>query len=104
MRHFPSEPERLALLNEAQPGRPCESCAEKRLCLACERTFRGSAATVRTTPNGAIRLVCPGCGSAPDVWVRLGNPLIDEEVWGDWERAIAHSSAEVADDGLVPAR
>lgn len=104
MRIHPSENRRLQLLNATRSGRPWESCAEKRLCVSCERTFRGTAATLRQTPTGAARLVCPGCGSTPDAWVRLGNPLTDEEVWSDWERAIAHSSDKIADDGVVAAR
>ena len=104
MRRLPSESERLELLNQTQPDRPWKSCAEKRVCLACERTFRGSAVALRKTPRGEKRVACPGCGSAPVAWVRTGNPLLDEEVWTDWERAIAHSSAETADDELTVAR
>lgn len=84
---------RLKLLNLSQPNQPWESCAEKRLCIVCDRTFRGSSATVRGT-GGSPRLSCPSCGSGPEFWVRPGNPLIDVEIWADWERAIEQSAAE----------
>ena len=93
----PSDETRLQLLNEAQPGRPWRSCSEKRRCIACERTFRGTSVTVSALKNGATRLGCPRCGSAPELWVRLGNPFVDEQVWADWERALERSAAELAD-------
>ena len=88
MHVLPSDRKLLALLNEAQPDRPWRSCAEKRRCVACETVFRGSEVVVRGSRPRASRLACPKCGSAPALWVRLGNPLIDEEVWNDWESAI----------------
>lgn len=87
-----NDEKRLELLNLSQPNQPWESCAEKRLCIACERTFKGSSATVRGT-NGSTSLACPNCGSGPDFWVRPGNPLTDDEVWVDWEQAIEKSAA-----------
>ncbi len=97
MRTILTDEKRLGLLNLSQPHQPWESCAEKRRCIACERTFRGTSATVRGT-NGSTRLSCPTCGSGPEFWVRLGNPLTDNEIWADWERAIEKSAAEVPEE------
>lgn len=83
---------RLQLLNANEAGALWRSCSEKRRCIACERTFRGTSVVIRRGNNGVIRLECPGCGGSPDQWVRLGNPLTDEEVWADWQRAIERSA------------
>jgi len=62
----------------------------------CERTFRGRDAVVRRSRNGQVYLACPACDSGPQFWVRLGNPLLDDHVWSDWEIAIAFSMDDEA--------
>jgi hypothetical protein len=96
-----TDEKRLRLLNESQPDQPWHSCAEKRICIACERTFKGSAATV-SDANGTIALLCPNCGSGPRLWVRPGNPLTDDLVWGDWERALEQSAADLLAKDELP--
>jgi hypothetical protein len=92
-----SNKERLQLLNEAQPERPWKSCAEKRRCVNCDRVFRGEDVSVCRSDFGAWQLACPKCGSSPALWVRLGNPLTQEEIWSDWESAM--QMADSARDG-----
>jgi hypothetical protein len=91
MHTFPNDEIRLQLLNEAQPGRPWGSCKEKRRCIMCERTFRGSDVIVRQSREGVVQLGCPNCDSKPQFWVRLGNPLLEEHIWADWEVALRSS-------------
>jgi hypothetical protein len=88
MRSLPEKPELLKILNEAQPERPWKSCQEKRSCVVCERTFRGTDVIINSHRLGVIRLACPSCGSDPGLWVRLGNPLLDDLAWADWESAL----------------
>ncbi len=98
MRLTPNNQERLQLLNEAQPDRPWHSCEEKRCCIACERVFRGTAVEIRRDRLGLVHLACPGCQSPPKLWVRPGNPLVDETAWADWETAMSslHQEEELA--------
>ncbi|MGB8167404.1 MAG: hypothetical protein WCF18_07925 [Chthoniobacteraceae bacterium] len=56
---------------------------------------------VRRLRPRAYRLACPNCGSAPALWVRLGNPLIDEEVWSDWESAMELVNPDREDESGV---
>lgn len=84
----PLDPERrLLLLNAVQPGHPWTACEEKRKCILCERTFRGSAVLVRRALSRP-QLCCPGCRSGPAYWVRVGNPLLEDAAWNEWEKAI----------------
>lgn len=98
MRTFPDDKTRLELLNEVHPGRPWRSCAEKRRCVVCDGVFRGRDVVVHSSRPQATSLACPVCGSAPALWVRLGNPLLDDRVWAEWESAMELVSADDADD------
>jgi len=89
MRTYPNDAKRLELLNEMSPTRGWRNVREKRRCVVCEGVFRGSEVTVRWKRRGLTQLECPNCGSAPSVWVRLGNPLLDELAWQEWEAAMA---------------
>jgi len=89
MRTYPTDAKRLELLNQMSPTRSWRSVKEKRRCVVCEKVFRGGDAIVRWRRQGLISLECPGCASAPSTWVRLGNPLIDELAWQEWEAAMA---------------
>jgi NAD-dependent SIR2 family protein deacetylase len=95
---------RLQLLNRAQPNRRWDSCTEKRQCIMCDRVFSGSEVDVRTRDHFKPDLRCPGCGSAPEMWVRLGNPLTDAVVWADWAEAMARSREleEAVEKSLLP--
>ena len=78
----------LNLLNAAQPALRWHSCADRRRCIVCEHIFRGDEAITRRN-HGVTRLACPKCASGPELWVRTGDPLLDESAWSDWERALA---------------
>lgn len=92
MQIFPDDEKRLTLLNERQPARPWRSLSEKRSCVICEKTFTGREVSVRWSRNRITRLGCPHCESAPELWVRLGNPLTNERAWADWETALAEAA------------
>lgn len=87
-----SAPCRLQILNASQPTRPWRNCAEKRRCIACGHTFRGTAVTIRVGARRKPVVGCPGCGSAPDLWVHPGNPLTDADIWAEWDAAMVRSS------------
>ncbi len=90
-----NESHRLRLLNLGDPHSPWGSCGEKRHCILCEKTFRGSAILLEMPGTGPIRLRCPSadCAGTPDTWVRCGNPLLDGEAGRDWDRIL--ETAEV---------
>jgi hypothetical protein len=98
MRTLPNDETRLQLLNEA-PGQRWSSCAEDRQCIMCESSFRGNEVVVREIRRSQFQLACPHCGSNPQFWVRCGNPLLDELVWADWERAITSYMEEIDSEG-----
>lgn len=100
MRILPNDEQRLELLSNSQPGRPWRSVFEKRRCIVCEHTFRGRDAVVRWARHCVTKLGCPKCDSAPALWVRIGNPLTDDSVWAEWERALALVAGD--DDGAQP--
>jgi hypothetical protein len=98
MHTLPTDEARLQLLNEVQPGQSWQSCAEKRQCIMCERIFRGWDVMVRRRRSGRLQLACPTCDSGPQFWVRLGNSLLADHVWQDWELAIRSSTGHSAGD------
>ena len=98
---FVSGTTRLRLLKEAQPRRPWHSCDEQRECLVCENIFTGREVVIQREEG--TRLACPACDSGPECWVRPGNPLLDESVWADWERAIADAELRGDEDELARA-
>src|SRR5262249_45733369 len=86
MRIHPSEPKRLEILNSIQNDRPWRDCREKRRCIACRRVFRGEEVVITWQRARTVKIECPNpkCGSAPALWVRLGNPLTNEAIWKEW--------------------
>ena len=95
-------PEKLERLNAAQPRSPWRSISERRRCIACEQLFRGENVVMRQTRAQPVQLACPKCGAGPALWVRPGDPLLDDEVWNDWQSALAFAAAQSEDD-LEPA-
>ncbi len=93
----------LERLNAAQPSLAWRTCGETRRCIVCEHIFRGDEVSTRRN-HGVTRLLCPKCGSGPELWVRPGNPLLDESAWSDWERALAaFEKAREREDDLAGA-
>jgi hypothetical protein len=101
MHTIPTDEARLQLLNQLQPGQSWQSCAEKRQCIMCERTFRGWDVMVRRRRSGRLQLACPTCDSGPQFWVRLGNPLLDDRVWKPSEVASGSSTDNTAGEDDV---
>jgi hypothetical protein len=93
MRIFPTDQHRGAILNRAQPDRPWRSLDEQRRCVICDKTFTGREVVIRWSRHGVRRLSCPQCESGPALWVRMGNPLIDEDVWMEWEAVLAQAAS-----------
>lgn len=94
--------ERLETLNRTQPERPWSSLTESRRCIACDHIFNATQVVIRRRREG-VRLSCPRCGGAPALWVRLGNPLIDDQVWAEWETAIQSTAEEAQELEAIPA-
>jgi len=61
----------------------------------CERTFRGWDVMVRRRRSGRLQLACPTCDSGPQFWVRIGEGLLCDHGWQNWEGA-AESSTDTA--------
>jgi hypothetical protein len=101
MRVHPPEQRRLLLLNHAPGIRAWKSCLEKRQCIICGRTFRGRSVQITQNRDGVIHLGCPGCHSAPHLWVSTEEPLLDEGAWQEWQSALnyfeRHEEALAAD-------
>jgi hypothetical protein len=62
--------------------------------VVCEQVFSGHDVAVLRGLRCRTRLRCPNCGSDPQLWVRPGNPLIDDAVWAEWESVIDASLTE----------
>lgn len=78
----------MNLLQRNDPFREWDSLDETRFCILCEQTISGH--DILVTGGGAepVRLACPtpGCGGTPYEWVHLGDPLLSEEAFREWER------------------
>lgn len=86
-----SDQSRLRLLNLGAKSNVWESLAEKRQCVVCETDFTGRELKIQPTRRGLFKLGCPRCASPPNLWVRLGNPLLDSAIWEDWNSAIDYA-------------
>jgi hypothetical protein len=70
----------------------------------CETVFCGNDVTVRLIGRSQPQLSCPSCGSAPQFWVRVGNALLDDHVWQDWDLAItSYTRVDGSEDDLATA-
>ena len=86
-----SSSEKLQALRAVDTRREWNSLDETCICILCEKTFIGRRARPVRDPSGQITLRCPtpACHGTPDVWVRPGNPLLSDDVWGDWQRVLS---------------
>jgi len=89
-------PDKLAILRANDPFRYWKSLEDKRVCLLCECSFTGYDVVV-SGDDASPEVHCPtrGCRSHVDQWVHLGNPLVSDEIYADWWRALSEP-AEMA--------
>ena len=82
--------DKLAALRRCDPVHPWHSLDDRRTCILCEKNFTGRMVEVTIGSTGRVRLKCPteGCNGTPNVWVSLGNPLVSEKAWRDWDRVL----------------
>jgi hypothetical protein len=87
--HFRAD-DRLSILRAMDQFRNWSSLDDKRFCILCEKTFSGRQVQMKRARRGKYQLQCPTeeCNSAPRQWVYPGNPLISDEVYEDWSRAL----------------
>ena len=62
--------DRLPLLRVGDAFRSWNSLDDQRVCVLCERKFKGRQVDIRRLPGGKFRLYCPtlGCPSTPHQW------------------------------------
>src|SRR3954452_5324987 len=82
--------DKLDALRKGSACRLWESLDERRVCVICEKSFTGRQVEASVSANGRVRLKCPteGCPGNPRVWVRPGNPLVEQSAWEDWTRVL----------------
>lgn len=80
--------EKLTILRACDPFREWHSLDDKRHCILCDKTITGRQIEVNGRGARRYELRCPteGCRSSPHEWMYVGNPLISEAAWKDWER------------------
>ena len=83
-----SDEEKLRVLEQNDPFREWTSLDETRFCILCEKTISGRDIVVSGGSGRPVRLSCPtpGCAGTPYEWVYLGDPLLSEEAFREWER------------------
>jgi hypothetical protein len=80
--------DRLSILRVGDPSRNWNSLDDQRVCLLCERKFKGRQVDIRRLPGGKFKLRCPtlGCLSTPHQW-RYAKPLVGSDpVKKHWRR------------------
>ena len=84
------------MLEQNDPFREWTSLDETRFCTLCERTITGRDIRVSNGSEKPVRLSCPtpGCAGTPYEWVHLGDPLLSEEAYREWEQLTAAAAKE----------
>src|SRR5436190_12647057 len=95
MRADPQPIDKLTLLQANDDFRSWTSLDDKRVCVLCDRTFSGHEVLVSLAGlNHQLRCPTRGCPSQIHQWVYAGNPLISEQAYADWWRALAEPSKQ----------
>ena len=84
-----SDEEKLRILRRNDPFREWDSLDETRFCILCEKTITGHDIVVAGgSGEEPVRLTCPtpGCHGTPYEWVHLGDPLLSEEAFREFEQ------------------
>jgi hypothetical protein len=69
--------DRLSILRVGDPYRSWKSLDDQRVCVLCERKFKGRQVDIRRLPGGKFKLCCPtlGCTSTPHQWRYANLPI-----------------------------
>ena len=88
---------RLQLLRENDRLREWHALSKSRVCVPCGRRLTGRTIVISRTKNRIFfRCPTPGCVGSLDDFAAPGDPLLDDNVWQDWERTL--KAREFADD------
>src|SRR5215472_4271793 len=84
--------DRLSILRVGDPVRSWNSLDDHRVCVLCERKFKGRQVDIRRLPGGKFKLCCPtlGCLSTPDQWRHATPPVPSRLVETHWRRGVAN--------------
>jgi hypothetical protein len=94
-----SDEEKLDILQRNDPFRGWASLDETRFCILCEQVIDGRHIVVFGGPGKPVPLSCPtpGCQGTPYEWVHLGDPLLSDEAYSEWERLMAAAAVAAAE-------
>jgi hypothetical protein len=78
--------DRLSILRGSDPSRTWNSLDDQRVCVLCERKFKGRQVDIRRLPGGKFKLRCPtlGCLSEPHQWRYAKPPVRSGAVQNRW--------------------
>lgn len=89
---------RLKLLQQNDERHPWKSLSDRRVCILCGHEFTGNEVLI-FAHGGKPTFQCPSpcCHGKLRHFVNPGNPLLSDEIWGDWMRSMADAGAEGCD-------
>lgn len=92
----PTNATKLRLLREHDLERRWDSLEDKRICVVCGMEFEGSQIRIRVRLGKPV-FQCPNpeCDGTLGQFAHLGNPLLSEETWSDWMRALGPEQHDV---------
>src|SRR5262249_60785171 len=78
--------DRLSILRAGDSFRSWNSLDDQRVCVLCERKFKGRQIDIRRLPGGKFRLCCPtlGCPSTPHQWRYATTSVASDPVKKHW--------------------
>jgi hypothetical protein len=82
--------DKLTILQRHDHFRHWTSLDETRVCVLCDKSFAGREVLV-SQERGGYELHCPtsGCHSRVHQWVYPSKPLLSEEAYADWWKALS---------------
>src|SRR5262245_41841420 len=82
--------DRLSILRVRDSFRSWDSLDDQRVCVLCERKFKGRQVDIHRLPGGKFRLCCPtlGCPSTPHQWRDAKPPVASYPAKKHWRRAL----------------
>src|SRR5690242_14698266 len=72
--------DRLSALRAGDSFRSWNSLDDQRVCVLCERKFKGRQVDIRRLPRGKFKVCCPtlGCRSTPHQWRYTTTPVASQ--------------------------
>src|SRR4029078_12586865 len=82
--------DRLSILRVNDSLRNWNSLDDQRICVLCERKFKGRQGDLRRSPGGNFKLSCPtlGCVSTPQQWHYTMLPVSSHSGKKHWRRVL----------------